>query len=1669
MAIPTHIFPESSSIPGIYLTPTENQTVLLGYTTAGTPITDFFAQKGTSVPFGATNSLIFSITGFGSDVFNYPSGNSSTYATAALTIYSSGTATAAFPNANSVPLLFVGSSWNGTTASDVIGDISIVPGWTTNGGTVSGFVFVGVNTSGRFVTIPVSTFNNILDDGSGNVYVNGTLTVANSLTSGNGTTKTKNNTLDDGSGNAYFTVAGTTVYATALRVLSYLQTGGSGQSNLLPFQAYANGSYTAVAQITGGTSAYFDLLRGRVPASDTASSGSNPPSYPLTFNAAYWNGSSSVTVSDTIVLATDGSGATTFNLGTNSGVSVQPTGTATSVNTTYDSNTLSFNASYWNGTAATNASGTIFLKVASTSGNTTFDLSSDFVSLPTISAGTWQGSPIGNSYLAGPLVTSLAVSGSGGVSLSITNPTGVGGASLVASLSAVPNSSLAGPLVSALSTQSGGGITLTATTPSAVGTAYYVPSVTIGGDLSGTALSDLTVASLQGGTLTISSPTANQVLSWNGSAWVNSSVPSSGAVTSLNGLTGIVVIASNGTLSVGTSGQNINVNLNLGSANAWTASQTFNAQTNVGASGTATSSTTTVPSYPLQFSASYWNGSAAVAVSDNFTLGTTTGGKTTFIIKNSALSLPSSGTATSSTTTYASQPLTLNASYWNGSAAVAVSGSLTLTTTTAGVISFSTGGAALTVGNLSVNTVVSGTWNGSAIANAYLAGPLATGLTLTTNNGITQSLTNPSGVGTVSLTLGLSGVPNSVLSGPLVTGLVTTTGLSVSNPTGVGTASYSIVLNGTTLSLVTAGLSLNLGNANTWTAVQTFGNNISFGGAQLSVSSLTTSQVLSYNGTNWVNSSLAAGTGISISGLTISNSGVTSLTAGNGISVSASTGGVTVSAVINGSTLSLGSSGLSINLANVNTWTGAQTFTQNVVTQGTEFEINPSGGTFSSYLEADSTNSSLIISVGGTTMMTFSEANGTVTTTHNTLDNSSGDISITGAYQINGTSIFASANTWTATQTFPSGSITNSELAGNLVSSLTTESGGGITLTATSPSGVGTAYYTPSVSIGGDLSGSSLSSLTLAAIQGKTVTITSPASGDFLYYNGTEWLNQALIAGSNITISGATISASFNPDFDDVVIQPTGTATSTQNYPSYNLTFESSTWNGSSAVTNEYTIFFTDTNVWQLGNANLAIPAKGTADSTTTVYSSYELLFTTSYWNGSAAVSVQSNLSTSVNTSGDTTFTISATNVSLPVVTSGTWNGTAITNSYLAGPLVDSLTTESGGGITLTATNPSGVGAAYYTPSVSIGGDLSGSSLSSLKVAELQGTTLTISSPSTNQVIVWNGTAWVNASVPATAGVTSLNSLTGALTIAAGTGITVTASTPDITISNSGVVSLTAGNGISVSSSTGSVTVSAVLNGATLLNGSSGLSLNLGNANTWTAVQTFGNNISFGGAQVSVATLTTNQLLSYNGTNWNNASLAAGTGISISGLTISNSGVTSLTAGNGISVSASTGGVTVSATLNGTTLLNGSSGLSLNLGNANTWTALQTFSSGITGTGNLGALTAGSGILPESVQETELTTTTATNVASYTPPAAGNYLILIYYRVVTATTAVSVSVNYDDVTGAQSYSAVSGSSAIGSYIVPPIMVNATTSAAIDVSFTAGTANQVYASVSYLRI
>lgn len=103
------------------------------------------------------------------------------------------------------------------------------------------------------------------------------------------------------------------------------------------------------------------------------------------------------------------------------------------------------------------------------------------------------------------------------------------------------------------------------------------------------------------------------------------------------------------------------------------------------------------------------------------------------------------------------------------------------------------------------------------------------------------------------------------------------------------------------------------------------------------------------------------------------------------------------------------------------------------------------------------------------------------------------------------------------------------------------------------------------------------------------------------------------------------------------------------------------------------------------------------------------------------------------------------------------------------------------------------------------------------------------------------------------------------------------------------------------------------------------------------------------------------------------------------------------------------------------------------------------------------------------VSELELTVNTPVVVLTHTPAASGRFLVNIYYRVVTAPTAITLVVSWTDATGAQTFTPLSGvTQAIGSYTVASFMVYDIGTDAIAVTATAGTANQVYVSASLVQ-
>lgn len=106
-------------------------------------------------------------------------------------------------------------------------------------------------------------------------------------------------------------------------------------------------------------------------------------------------------------------------------------------------------------------------------------------------------------------------------------------------------------------------------------------------------------------------------------------------------------------------------------------------------------------------------------------------------------------------------------------------------------------------------------------------------------------------------------------------------------------------------------------------------------------------------------------------------------------------------------------------------------------------------------------------------------------------------------------------------------------------------------------------------------------------------------------------------------------------------------------------------------------------------------------------------------------------------------------------------------------------------------------------------------------------------------------------------------------------------------------------------------------------------------------------------------------------------------------------------------------------------------------------------------------------ILPlATVQEVELTTVSGTQILSYTPSVAMNINIGLYFRVITATTNVTITINWTDGTGAQILTVLNSvPETVGSYSLTNFMINSIANNAVTINFTAATINQVYASAS----
>jgi hypothetical protein len=99
--------------------------------------------------------------------------------------------------------------------------------------------------------------------------------------------------------------------------------------------------------------------------------------------------------------------------------------------------------------------------------------------------------------------------------------------------------------------------------------------------------------------------------------------------------------------------------------------------------------------------------------------------------------------------------------------------------------------------------------------------------------------------------------------------------------------------------------------------------------------------------------------------------------------------------------------------------------------------------------------------------------------------------------------------------------------------------------------------------------------------------------------------------------------------------------------------------------------------------------------------------------------------------------------------------------------------------------------------------------------------------------------------------------------------------------------------------------------------------------------------------------------------------------------------------------------------------------------------------------------------------EVALTTTAATQIATLTPEAAGEYQVLVYVRVVTAATTVTVQVSYTDASGAQTQTPIDAVSEPVGFATAQAIVASVAGQPITVTATAGTANQVFVTAGIL--
>ena len=730
-----------------------------------------------------------------------------------------------------------------------------------------------------------------------------------------------------------------------------------------------------------------------------------------------------------------------------------------------------------------------------------------------------------------------------------------------------------------------------------------------------------------------------------------------------------------------------------------------------------------------------------------------------------------------------------------------------------------------------------------------------TSFSVTTNNGVVASVTNPTTtpVLNISLTgnLGSAAFTSTNAYDPAgAAAAAQAYAIQRANQTGTQPAStitglatvattgnYYDLTNRPTLNAGTVTSVGGTGSVNgiTLSGTVTTSGNLTLGG---SLSGITNSQLTNNSITITAGSGLSGGGNAQLgSSVTLSNAGVTSIVAGSNITVNSATGSVQISASNSGGTV-------------------------------TSVAVTGQNG-IGSVVTNPTTTPSITLNLGNITPLSDTSVfNGSIgqTTPNAGAFNSLKTTALTGYLYGNGASNVSAATTIPTTAL--SGTVTNAQLANStiVIASNNTALGSAVTqdqITGLSSTGIvkRTAANTLATAVSG--------------------TDYAPATSgtSILYGNGLGGFSPVTV-GSGLSFSGGTLSSTAG----------SGSVTSVGLSAPSGFTVSGSPVTGAGTLT-----FSTVLNGYLSGNGANGITASSTIP--------------TSALSGTIPASSITGLATVATTGNYYSLT------NLPTLNAGTVTSVSGTGTVQGITLSGSVT--SSGSLTLGGSlSPINLGT-QVTGTLNVASGGTGVTTSTGSGSVVLSNSPTLVTPNLGQPTYADLT---NATrLPLSSGVTGIlpvaNGGTGSATPAtvAGNGISVSGSFPNQTITNTGVTNIVAGSNVTVNASTGSVQISATNSGGTVTsistNNGAGVITSVSNPTTTP-------NISISLANIPNTALANNSI-----------TVTAGTGLSGGGTvalggstTLSNAGVTNLTAGTGVTLNASSGSVQISATGTGGTV-----------------------------------------------------------------------------------------------------------------------------------------------------